>query len=160
MSNSNSIIVYCDGACLGNQYDHNNGGWGTVIIENEAVTELSGYEPNTTNQRMELTACIKSLEILKDRKEPIEINSDSAYLINCMNEKWHTKWLKNGWKTSNKKQVENKDLWLMLLKFIYANNKISFRKATGHSNDKWNERADFLAKEAANSQNNFKSNCL
>lgn len=152
MTVRNINTVFCDGACAGNQYMQNKGGWGVVIITDETICEYSGSEINTTNQRMELIACIKALEILNNSKNLIEIYSDSAYLINCMNQKWYHKWLINGWKTSNKKPVENKDLWLDLIKLVRTK-KIAFHKVTGHTGDKWNDRADLLAKQAASSYN-------
>ena len=141
---ADKIIIYCDGACSGNQHENNTGGWGALLIFNNKEKEIFGGEKNTTNQRMELTACIKALEELKSKQYPIEIYSDSAYLVNCINQAWYKKWEKNGWKNSKKYPVENKDLWETLLKLL---NKYSpkFIKVEGHAGITLNERADKLA---------------
>jgi ribonuclease HI len=139
------IIVYCDGACSKNQYGDNIGGWGSVII-NEKVEEHYGGLFETTSQRMELLSCIKALEILKDSNCTIEVYSDSAYLINCMLEKWYETWRENGWKTIQKKPVRNKDLWVRLLKLI-KKKEIQFYKVDAHSGLVWNEKADELAQK-------------
>ena len=144
-SNKEVIIVYCDGACSGNQFAHNTGGWGVILQYKNAVKELHGGERDTTNQRMELTACIKALEEIKNKEFPVEIYTDSAYLVNCMNQKWYVKWERNGWKNVKKKPVENKELWQRLLKRMDEFT-ISFHKVEGHSGVELNERADELAR--------------
>jgi ribonuclease HI len=138
------IIIYCDGACSGNQFKNNVGGWGAVLVFKNKKKEIFGGEKNTTNQRMELTACIKALEQLKSKHYSIEIYSDSAYLINCINHAWYKKWEKNGWKNSKKNPVENKDLWETLLQLINDYNP-KFIKVDGHSGIALNERVDKLA---------------
>jgi len=137
------VIVYTDGACSGNP---GPGGWGAVLIHGEKIKEISGYEKNTTNQRMELTAALKALEALK---QPcyVKLHSDSAYLINAFNQKWLDNWQKNGWLNSKKNPVENKDLWLDLLKYFDIH-KIEWIKVKGHSNNLYNEICDNLAKKA------------
>lgn len=144
MSNDDIVIVYCDGACSGNQFSQNRGGWGAILIFKENIKEISGGERNTTNQRMELTACIKALGLLKSNKYPVKVFSDSAYLINCMTQKWYEKWEVNGWKNSKKQPVENSDLWKLVLE-LTTKYTITFHKVKGHSGDKYNERADTLA---------------
>src|SRR6266849_3670390 len=114
-STEHKIIIYTDGACSGNQFSNNKGGWGAVLKYDDTTKEIYGGEHNTTNQRMELTACIKALEQMKTNKIPIEIYSDSAYLINCIQQEWYKKWEKNGWKNADRKPVENRDLWKKLL---------------------------------------------
>ncbi|MFV1951475.1 MAG: ribonuclease HI [Nitrospinota bacterium] len=146
------IIIYCDGACSGNQFDHNKGGWGAVLKYKDKVKEICGGERNTTSQRMELTACIKALEQIKVKDIDIEIYSDSAYLINCMQKKWYEKWRKNGWKTYKKEPVENKDLWISLLDLIIKYN-VNFNKVSGHSGIELNELADRLAKKGISKLN-------
>ena len=141
---TNKIIIYCDGACSGNQFGNNVGGWGAVLIFKNKKKEIFGGEKNTTNQRMELTACIKALEQLKSKQYSIEIYSDSAYLINCINQAWYKKWEKNGWKNSKKEPVENRDLWETLLELINDYNP-KFIKVEGHSGIALNERVDKLA---------------
>jgi ribonuclease HI len=142
---ADKVIIYCDGACSGNQHKNNTGGWGALLIFKNKEKEIFGGEKNTTNQRMELTACIKALEQLKNNRYPVEIYSDSAYLVNCINQAWYKKWEKNGWKNSNKKPVENKDLWETLLELL-DNYNPKFIKVEGHSGVVQNERVDKLAR--------------
>ncbi|MBI4548536.1 MAG: ribonuclease HI [Ignavibacteriae bacterium] len=145
---SDRIIIYCDGACSGNQFLNNKGGWGVVLKYKDKIKEIYGGELNTSNQRMELTACIKAIEQLKRKDLPIEIYSDSAYLVNCIQQQWYKKWQKNGWKNVNKKAVENKDLWQRLVTLLekYPPRRVSFHKVTGHQGIQLNERADTLAR--------------
>ncbi len=145
------IIIYCDGACSGNQFEKNIGGWGVVLKFREQTKEIFGGEKNTSNQRMEITACIKALQAITKEGYPIEIYSDSAYLVNCMNERWFDIWLINGWKNTKKKPVENKDLWMKLLNLL-KKHQITFHKVEGHTGDKLNERADKLAQLGISSQ--------
>lgn len=140
------IQIYCDGACSGNQFEHNRGGWGAVLKYKDKIKKIYGGELNTSNQRMELTACIKSLETLKVQHIGIDIYSDSAYLINGMNEKWYEQWEKNNWKNSKKKPVDNQDLWQRLLELI-RKFQVSFYKVDGHTGITFNELADKLAKQ-------------
>ena len=140
------IIIYCDGACSGNQFSNNRGGWGAVLKYKDKIKEIHGGEYNTTNQRMELTACFKALELIKRKDVPIEIYSDSAYLVNCFQQEWYKKWTKNGWKTVNKKPVENKELWQQLVELVEKYN-VQFHKVAGHQGVDLNERADELARE-------------
>ncbi len=141
-----TITIYCDGACSGNQFGQNVGGWGAILVFKGTRKELHGGERNTTNQRMEITACIKALEQLKRKDLPVEIRSDSAYVVNCMREKWYELWQRNGWKNSKKEPVENKDLWLDLLRLVDEFD-IRFTKVTGHAGVALNERADSLARQ-------------
>jgi ribonuclease HI len=120
-----------------------------VLLYKGAVKEISGAERNTTNNRMELLACIKALEAVKNRSLPVAVFTDSAYLANCLLQKWYLRWQKNGWQTAGKKPVENKDLWLRLLALKEGFPRISFHKVAGHSHIELNERADHLAKEAS-----------
>lgn len=138
------IIIYCDGACSGNQFKNNIGGWGAVLQYKEKEKEIYGGEANTTNQRMELTACIKALEELKVRHIPVHVYSDSAYLVNCMHKKWYVNWRRNGWKNAKKEPVTNKELWVRLLELLELY-EVTFHKVKGHSGDPLNELADLLA---------------
>tara|TARA_Y100001935_G_C17275440_1_gene494393 strand:- start:560 stop:991 length:432 start_codon:yes stop_codon:yes gene_type:complete len=136
------ISVYTDGACSGNP---GIGGWGVVILEtNKEAILLNGGENNTTNNRMELIAAINSISYFKDRQK-LNIYTDSKYLKDGI-EKWIHNWKLNGWKTSNKKPVKNKDLWL---KLDYEINKhsIVWNWVKGHANNKYNEKADELARK-------------
>jgi ribonuclease HI len=140
------IIIHCDGACSGNQSSKNLGGWGAVLKYNDRLKEICGGERNTSNQRMELTACIRALETIKSGDIPIDIYSDSAYLVNCMRDKWYVNWQKNGWKNAKKQPVENQDLWKQLLAAL-AKHSIRFHKVAGHAGIALNERADQLAQQ-------------
>ena len=118
-----------------------------MVIRDNSVKEIRGGERNTTNQRMELTACIKGLEEIQEKGAEVEVYSDSAYLVNCLQQKWYEKWRKNGWRNAKRGPVENRDLWEMLLNLV-AKHKASVRKVEGHSGIEMNERADALAREA------------
>ena len=134
------ITIYTDGACSGNP---GPGGWGAVLIYKQKQKELSGYEPETTNNRMELTAAIRALDALKEPCE-VALYTDSAYLCRAFNEKWVYNWMRNGWKTSAKAPVENRALWEALLKHASYHN-IRWIKVKGHSDNPYNNRCDQLA---------------
>ncbi len=134
--------VYTDGACSGNP---GPGGWGAVIICEDRVDEIFGYDKNSTNNRMELQAVIKSLQYL-DTEEELEIFTDSTYVMNGIT-KWIINWKKNNWLNSSKKPVKNEDLWRRL-DTLSAEKKIIWKWVKGHSGDKWNDKADFLARNA------------
>lgn len=141
------IIIYCDGGCRGNQNTENVGGWGAVLKYKDKVKEIHGGQLNTTNNIMELTAAIKSLESLKSNNIPVEVYIDSAYVVNGMNE-WIKGWIAKGWRKSNKKQVENKELWIKLKEVSDKQLNIKFLKVAGHSGVELNELADQLANKA------------
>lgn len=140
----NKVIIYTDGACSGNP---GPGGWGAQLIYNNTVKEISGFEANTTNNRMELIAVISSLEYVSS-EDDIEIYTDSVYVMEGIT-KWIKNWKKNKWLTSAKKQVKNEDLWKKL-DTLCTSKKISWTWVKGHSGNKGNERADYLAREAIN----------
>ena len=142
------ITIYCDGACSNNQQEQNRGGWAAILQYQGRDREIFGAEKNTTNNRMELLACIKALEAIKNPSLPVAVFTDSAYLHNCLVQKWYQRWQKNGWLTAGKKPVENKDLWLRLLALQDRFPRITFHKVAAHSHVALNERADQLAKEA------------
>ena len=104
------IIIYTDGACSGNPGD---GGWACVLIYKDSRKELSGGLKDTTNNIMEMTAVIKGLEALK-RPCNVNIYSDSSYVVNSFEKGWIYNWMKNGWRTADKKDVKNKELWIKL----------------------------------------------
>ena len=135
------IQVYTDGACSGNP---GVGGWGVVILlnKNEPIL-LNGGELQTTNNRMELTAAIKALNYFNELKS-IKIFTDSKYVKDGI-EKWIINWKKNGWKTAAKKPVKNKELWIELDHLI-AKHEISWEWVKGHAGEKYNEKADYLAR--------------
>lgn len=134
------VEIYTDGACSGNP---GPGGWGAVLIYKENKKEMSGYDPETTNNRMELLAAIKALDALK---EPciVELYTDSAYLCNGFAKGWIYNWDRNGWKTSQKKPVENRELWEQLLAHS-RRHEIRWNKVKGHADNELNNRCDELA---------------
>ena len=136
------IKIYTDGACSGNP---GKGGWGALIQEKDNETKLSGSELNTTNNRMELTAVIKALEHYDEARE-IEVFTDSKYVMQGITE-WIKNWKNNHWKTSQKKDVKNKDLWV-LLDTVSAKHDIKWSWVKGHAGDYGNEIADKLATQA------------
>ena len=136
------IKIYTDGACSGNP---GKGGWGALIQENDNETKLSGSELNTTNNRMELTAVIKALEHY-DKAREIEVFTDSKYVMQGITE-WIKNWKNNHWKTSQKKDVKNKDLWV-LLDTVSVKHDIKWSWVKGHAGDYGNEIADKLATQA------------
>ncbi|MDT3698658.1 MAG: ribonuclease HI [Thermincola sp.] len=136
------VIIYTDGACSKNP---GPGGWGAILQFGPHSREISGFEPNTTNNRMELTAAVKALEALKEPCS-IALHSDSAYLINTFQQGWLTKWQLNGWRTANKGPVENQDLWRKLLD-LAAKHQVKWVKVKGHADNEYNNRCDKLARD-------------
>ena len=134
------VIIYTDGACSCNP---GPGGWGAVLMLNNAKKEISGYVENTTNNAMEMTAIIEALSLLK-RKCIVKVHSDSAYIVNAYNQQWIKKWKTNNWKTSGKDPVKNRELWEKLDSLIQEH-EVTFVKVKGHSTDVWNNRCDELA---------------
>jgi len=135
------LKIYCDGACSGNP---GKGGWGVILIWGDIVKEISGYEVETTNNRMEMKAAIEGLKIVKKNVD-IEIYTDSKYLCEGITN-WIHKWKKNRW-LSKSKIIKNIDLWQEL--DVLANNfNISWNWVKGHNGDFYNERADKLATNA------------
>jgi ribonuclease HI len=145
-SKQDAVIIFCDGACSGNQFKGNKGGWGAVLSFKGAIKEIRGGARNT-NQRMELTACVEALECLKGDGVDVVVHSDSAYLVNGMLQKWYERWETNGWLNYSRKPVENRDLWERLLKVVRRHH-VEFRKVAGHTGVEQNERADELARLA------------
>lgn len=134
------VTIYTDGACSGNP---GIGGWGAILFYKNQKKEISGYEKDTTNNKMELTAAIEALSKLKTPCE-VDLYSDSAYLVNAFNEGWVNNWILNGFKNSNKKEVANVDLWQKLIEFNNIH-KIKWIKVKGHSDNEFNNRCDELA---------------
>ena len=140
---SNSIInIYTDGACSGNP---GPGGWGAYIDNAGVVTELSGREEDTTNNRMELKAVIEALNSFTS-KTNLNLYTDSKYVMDGSS-KWIENWKKNGWKTAQKKAVKNQDLWIELDKLVHFH-QIHWVWVKGHDGNLGNERADYLATSA------------
>jgi ribonuclease HI len=136
------VEIYTDGACQGNP---GPGGWGVLLRYKGVEKELSGYVPETTNNRMELQAAIEGIKILK-RSLIIDLYTDSQYLRNGIM-KWRFQWKKNNWRLSNNKPVKNKDLWEELDALV-GTHKIEWHWVKGHSGHPENERADVLATSA------------
>jgi len=143
------IKIYTDGACAGNP---GPGGWAAIIIVENKKKELFGGEKLTTNNRMELTAAIKALEYCDSEEKKqlslkqIKIYTDSTYLKDGIT-LWINTWQKNNWKTSDKKNVKNVDLWKKLIDAVNSK-QIEWNWVKGHTNDPLNELADKLAKKA------------
>lgn len=139
-----TVILYTDGACSGNP---GPGGWGALLLWNGKEKEMTGGAKDTTNNRMEMMAVIKGLKALK-RPCKVKIHSDSALIVNTFKKGWIDDWQKRGWKKSNKKPVENKDLWEEMLKTM-SPHKIEWIKVKGHADNMLNNRVDKLAVAAS-----------
>ncbi len=137
------VTIYTDGACSGNP---GPGGWGAVLMYGEHRKEISGGDAHTTNNRMELTGPIEALELLKQPCK-VRLYSDSAYLVNAFKQRWIANWQRNGWQTSQKKPVENKELWQRLLE-LCRTHEVEFIKVKGHADNAENNRCDELARAA------------
>jgi ribonuclease HI len=138
------VLIYTDGACSGNP---GPGGWSALLEWNGKSKEISGGEPDTTNNRMEMRAIIEALKAL-NKPCKVTICSDSALIINAFNDGWIDGWIKRGWKKADKKPVENRDLWEEMLS-ASEKHVITWKKVKGHSTDPRNNRVDELAVEAA-----------
>lgn len=136
------VEIYTDGACSGNP---GPGGWGTLLRWEGQEKELSGYEPETTNNRMELTAVIEGLAALK-RPCRVRLTTDSEYVKKGMTE-WIDGWVRRGWKNSQKKDVANRDLWERLLE-LSRRHRVEWCWVRGHAGHPENERCDELARAA------------
>lgn len=134
------VTIYTDGACSGNP---GPGGWGAILIYREQRLELSGYEARTTNNRMELLAPIQALSRLKEPCS-VKVYSDSAYLVNAFRQHWLENWVRRNWLKSDKKPVENQDLWKQILAFTQQH-QIEWIKVKGHADNPLNNRCDELA---------------
>ncbi|MCE2710445.1 MAG: ribonuclease HI [Ilumatobacteraceae bacterium] len=134
-------VVYTDGACSGNP---GPGGWAWAMAP-DGEPHGSGGESRTTNQRMELLAVLQALRTLSASDGPIEVVSDSQYVVKCFNEAWWEGWLRRGWKNSQRQPVANRDLWEPLISLVRERGDISFRWVRGHTGEPMNERVDALA---------------
>ena len=138
------IKIYTDGSCIGNP---GNGGWAAIIIDDEKKTQIKGSKKNTTNNQMELLAPIEALKKIP-KGSKIEIFTDSKYVKSGITE-WIPNWKKNGWKTSDKQPVKNKELWEEL-DLLTNEFEISWNWVKAHSTDKLNNEVDLIAREATN----------
>ncbi|TDR93902.1 RNase HI [Enterovirga rhinocerotis] len=139
---SERVTIYTDGACSGNP---GPGGWGALLIFGEAERELSGAEPHTTNNRMELMAAISALEALK-RPCTVDLHTDSQYVRNGIST-WIAGWKKKGWLTADRKPVKNEDLWRRL-DAARERHEVSWHWVKGHADDARNNRVDGMARGA------------
>ena len=138
------IEIFTDGACKGNP---GIGGWGAILIYQDHKKEICGAVEDTTNNIMELTAVIKSLDLLKEECH-IVLTTDSNYVKNGITD-WINNWKSNGWKTANKQPVKNKELWEKL-DLLTNEFEISWNWVKAHSTDELNNKVDLIAREAAN----------
>ena len=134
------VVLYTDGACSGNP---GPGGYGAVLIYGGVEKEIFGGEKSTTNNKMEMMAVIKGLEALKEPCE-VSVYSDSAYIVNAIEQGWIDSWKKNGWRKADKKPVKNVELWEKLLELMDTH-KVTFNKVKGHADDEYNNRCDRIA---------------
>lgn len=137
------VTIYTDGACSGNP---GIGGWAAVLSYKGKTLDISGFDKETTNNRMEMLAVIQALRALKEPCE-CEIFSDSQYVVDAINKNWLISWQMNNWRTASKSEVKNVDLWKDLLTEM-AKHKVTFVKVKGHADVELNEKCDKLAKAA------------
>ena len=137
------VTIYTDGACSGNP---GPGGWGAILMYKDNKKEISGGKKDTTNNIMEITAVIEAIKLYKYPCK-VKLYSDSAYVVNAFLQNWITNWQKNNWKTADKKDVKNKELWQELLELTNIHN-VTFIKVKGHSDNEYNNRCDELARAA------------
>jgi ribonuclease HI len=140
-----AVTIFTDGSCLSNP---GPGGWAAILRWRDNEREISGSEPDTTNNRMELLAAIMALNALT-RPMQVKLHTDSRYVMNGVQD-WMPRWKANGWKTANKKPVANQDLWQQLDAAVNRHT-IDWHWVKGHAGDEFNERCDQLARSAAES---------
>lgn len=138
------IALYTDGACSGNP---GPGGWGVVLLYHDQRKELSGFVPDTTNNRMELTAVINGLSAIKTDALPVTIYTDSKYIVDAINQQWLDNWQKRNWRTASKQPVANRDLWETLLQLNQKHHP-QYVWVKGHSTNVNNNRCDEMAVQA------------
>lgn len=135
-----NVIIYTDGACSGNP---GPGGWGAILQYKDVVKELSGGEPETTNNRMELMAVISALRCLK-KPCTVELYSDSKYVIDALSLGWAVSWRAKGWRKADKKPALNTDLWQILLELVQQH-EMHYHWVKGHAENEYNNRCDAMA---------------
>ena len=136
------LVVYTDGSCSVNP---GPGGWAWAVDRERFA---SGSVPSTTNQRMEIQAAFEAIKALSG---PVEVVSDSTYVVNCFRDRWWQGWLSRGWTNSQRKPVANRDLWEPFIELVRARRDVTFRWVKGHNGDVMNEFVDQLAVEATRS---------
>ena len=135
------VTIYTDGACSGNP---GPGGFGAILMYNGVEKVISGGEYSTTNNRMELLSVIMALSALKEPCE-VDLYSDSQYVVDAFLKDWITAWIQKGWRTANKSEVKNVDLWQNLVALIKTH-KVNFIKVKGHADNEYNNRCDEIAR--------------
>jgi ribonuclease HI len=138
------VLIYTDGACSGNP---GPGGWAWAVAPS-GEPQANGGEEHTTNQRMELTAVIEAIKSVP-ADEPVEIRSDSTYVVNCFRDEWWKGWLARGWRNSQKQPVANRDLWEPLINMVNERGNVTFSWVKAHNGDPLNELVDQLAVAAS-----------
>ena len=153
MTENDIIHIWTDGGCRGNNpsKEYNIGAWSFIIeFPDGKIVEESQYQFNTTNNQMELSGCLKALQTIQDKSDKnILITSDSKYLIDGVTS-WSKNWIKNGWKTADKKPVKNEYYWKEILATIKQFSEVKFRWVRGHSDCAENNRCDELLNQAMN----------
>ncbi len=137
------VVIYTDGACSGNP---GPGGWCAILIYGGKEKVLTGGERDTTNNRMEVYAAVAGLSALKEKCR-VQLHSDSAYLVNAVEQDWIGRWKRGGWRTADKKEVKNRDLWEKLIELLGVHD-VAFVKVKGHADDEYNNRCDAAARAA------------
>ena len=132
-----TVNIWTDGACSGNP---GKGGWCAILLYGDNRKILSGNMKQTTNNRMELQAVVSGLQALNEPCS-VKLHSDSAYIVNAFEQDWISNWISNGWRTSKKQEVANRDLWNELLR-LTKYHKVEFIKVKGHSNNELNNLCD------------------
>jgi ribonuclease HI len=140
-----TTVVYTDGACSGNP---GPGGWAWAVAP-DGEPRASGGEQRSTNQRMEVTAAWRAVEALAG---PLQVVSDSTYVVNCFRDKWYEGWMKRGWKNSKREPVANRDLWEPFITLVLKRGDVTFRWVKGHGVDPMNQLVDRLAVAAVGTE--------
>ena len=135
------VIIYTDGACSINP---GPGGWGAILMYGSHKKEISGGDNSTTNNKMEMMAVIRALQQLNEPCE-VDLYSDSAYVVNAFLQGWLNNWITNNWRTADKKEVKNVELWQELYELTKVHN-INWHKVKGHADNVYNNRCDELAR--------------
>lgn len=139
-----TYYAYTDGSCLKNP--DGPGGWACIVFDKFGTPiKCSGFAPSTTNQRMELIAVIQAIKLVPSGY-PVVIYSDSAYVCNSISKGWLTSWIANGWKTSTKSQVANKDLWMVMVNLL-EDHDVTMKWVRGHASNIFNNECDSMARD-------------
>lgn len=149
------FTIYCDGSARNNGYENAVGAWAYIILndKNEQIAAEVEAVKGATNQQMELMAAAEALEYLFHNEicvpfDKIEVCTDSAYLHNCVKQKWYVNWQNNGWRNSKKEPVANKEFWERLIKY-FEYPEVEFIKVKGHAGEEYNEQVDKMAQSAS-----------